>query len=475
MVSRPAAGSAPVRQSADKIRDRPVLHAEGGTVHKAATYRGTVSVRYEGRRIRTLPLTIEVWPFAIPRRSTIHVTNWFNNAGLVGWHQCEPWSARHWRLLDLYAKTMAAYRQDTILTPTIFSYYYFSRPLPLVDVTRKPDGSYRFNMRKLERWIELFDRRGFRLFEMCHLLDYEDIHKAPPFYVHDERRGETILYEGISSHSRVYREVVRAFLGHLCPWLEKRGLTDRFLLHIHDEPQPPIWEEYARFSKYFRRLAPRIRFIDAMGESDLITRHESQIDIPVPLTMHLESDDYYRERARAGDDPVWWYTCCGPTGKYANRFVSMPLINGRLLFWQAHEFGVAGFLHWGYNFWKYTDRPQSDFLNPCRDHTTNWSVGDTCIVYPARDWRKDQGPNSSLRYEAMRAGLQDYELLKRLSTLVGDGNQSHGTRNSAARRRGKELLKSVKRFSGSLTEFSRDSASLYRLRRKIGECISTLQ
>ena len=94
----------------------------------AGNYMGTVSVRYEGQCVCTLPLAVQVWPFAIPRRATFHVTNWFNNAGLVGWHQCEPWSARHWRLLDLYAKTMAAYRQDTILTPTIFSYYYHSRP-----------------------------------------------------------------------------------------------------------------------------------------------------------------------------------------------------------------------------------------------------------------------------------------------------------------------------------------------------------
>jgi hypothetical protein len=247
-----------------------------------------------------------------------------------------------------------------------------------------------------------------------------------------------------------------------------------------------VWAHYAKLSRFYHDHAPKLRHIDAISASELITGFGADIDIPVPCTPHLgDPDGYYLNRAREGRQPVWWYTCCGPAGRYANRFVYMPLINTRMIHWQSYAFGISGYLHWGYNFWHRVGQNASGWpgingyadytlVNPYREHCPLWPVGDCCIVYPDPRWWEDHGPISSLRYEAMRAGLQDYELLRMLDGLVAQGGQRKGAAAEAAAR-GRRLLKAIRGpIAGSLTEFTRDKDKLLRARQAVGDCIAEL-
>jgi len=70
------------------------------------------------------------------------------------------------------------------------------------------------------------------------------------------------------------------------------------------------------------------------------------------------------------------------------------------------KYGVTGYLHWGLNYW------HGDALS---DLEPDWGggsylpPGDSHIVYPG-----SRGPLSSIRFEALRDGVEDYELLKML-------------------------------------------------------------
>ncbi len=107
-------------------------------------------------------------------------------------------------------------------------------------------------------------------------------------------------------------------------------------------------------------------------------------------------------------DKIWCYTCCFPGGYHANRLLDMPLLRTRLLHWGNYLYDLVGFLHWGLNHYRddqdpfeqttvLNGGPGSPFLPP----------GDTHIIYPGPD-----GPWSSARFEAMGAGIEDYELLR---------------------------------------------------------------
>lgn len=128
------------------------------------------------------------------------------------------------------------------------------------------------------------------------------------------------------------------------------------------------------------------------------------IDIWVPILQSLHKNwDFFAERKKAGDR-VWFYTCLHPDGEYANRFVELPLIKTRLLHWINFRYGIEGYLHWGFNFW----RPYPWENAGSRD----LPGGDTHIVYPSK-----AGPGiiESIRWEAMRDGIEDHELLSQLA------------------------------------------------------------
>jgi hypothetical protein len=231
-------------------------------------------------------------------------------------------------------------------------------------------------------------------------------------------------------------------------------------------------------SAFFRQHAPKLKQIDAISQSDLITRFGADLDIPVPLTPHLKDDAYYQQRAKVGQQALWWYTCCAPVAPYANRFVALPLLATRMLSWQAFTFGIGGYLHWGYNYWHRAMQHESGWpgvsvyadgtlVNPYREHAACWPVGDAAIVYPHPRWWEDHGPISSLRYEAHRAGLQDYEMLRMLQAVA------ERPKTPAIGAQARKLLARVRGpVAGSLTEFTRDSALLLRLRRAIGACLA---
>ena len=114
------------------------------------------------------------------------------------------------------------------------------------------------------------------------------------------------------------------------------------------------------------------------------------------------------EAHRSRGDTLWFYTCCNPTGFYLNRLIDNELLRTRLLHWGNWRYRLDGFLHWGLN---QVIEIQDPFENTTPPHgpyrNFHLPPGDSHIVYPG-----DDGPWSSVRFEAMAAGIEDYELLR---------------------------------------------------------------
>ncbi len=68
-----------------------------------------------------------------------------------------------------------------------------------------------------------------------------------------------------------------------------------------------------------------------------------------------------------------------------------------MLPWLALQGGFDGFLRWSYNDW-----PDDPYQHP---EFGSWPTGDVFLVYPG-----EHGPVSSLRWEQLREGIQDYTL-----------------------------------------------------------------
>ncbi len=101
-----------------------------------------------------------------------------------------------------------------------------------------------------------------------------------------------------------------------------------------------------------------------------------------------------------------YYTCC--VERFPNTFTFSPPAESTWLSWHAANKGYDGYLRWAYNCWPSQPLQDSRF--------GRWSAGDTYFVYP--------GYRSSIRFERLKEGIQDYEKIRLLKEEFRSKNQS---------------------------------------------------
>jgi hypothetical protein len=331
-------------------------------------------------------ITLHIHEARVPEKGHLRVTNWFNTGRMAYQHKVEPWSEEHWKMLHLYAKMMRRGRQTDFI--------------PIKPEVKKAAGGsgWNFDFSKTERMIRMFLDEGFTHIELPHVFGHDRRKEAVSRFVITVDGNP---YPGTSHEAYEY-------LSHYLPaWakmLKRNGWYDRAIQHIVDEPPPAEFDNYRIMAGTVRKFLPGVPLIDALGDPDL----DGAVDIWVPVSKSYEEKRDGFEAHRERGDTLWFYTCCNPTGFYLNRLIDNELLRTRLLHWGNWRYRLDGFLHWGLN---QVIEIQDPFENTCPPHgpyhNFHLPPGDSHIVYPG-----DDGPWSSVRFEAMAAGIEDYELLR---------------------------------------------------------------
>jgi hypothetical protein len=109
-----------------------------------------------------------------------------------------------------------------------------------------------------------------------------------------------------------------------------------------------------------------------------------------------------------------------------------------------------------------------------------WGNGDGRFIYPPLDaqvpgYAGDQTvfaePVSSIRWEMLREGIEDYEMLYRLRELIAVHRSSLSTSELA---RYESLIRVPKEITEDMTTFTVDSTPIYERRAAIAEAIEQL-
>jgi hypothetical protein len=376
-------------------------------------YRGGVHVVTSQGSAR-VPLRVEVLPFALPDQLPLYVTNWFNVGNIARFHNQSAWSEDFWRTLRLYAKEMHRAHQNVVLTP-----------LDLVKIWREEDGSLTFDYADFDRWVTLFEEEGVaERIELSHLGgrttgEWEcKTFSIAPRPATDRQSGQT-FHVGIEQ-----------FLPDLQRHLEEKGWLQKTTLHIGDEPIPVNVASWREQSARAHRAAPKLKRIDAIHvPPSEIAEH---LEVLVPQLNYFEQWLPQFKDAQSRGWELWFYIAWVPQGKFTNRLIDLACIKTRLIHWINFLHGATGYLHWGLNFW-------TDFKD------MGFAPGDNWIIYPGK-W----GPRSSLRWEAMRDGLEDFAYFHLLAQRSPE--------------RARELLRQVMR---SATDYDKDPEKLEQVRREV--------
>ena len=370
---------------------------------KPGTYRGELAIQAGTARVAAGSFQVQVADAAVPARQTLRVTNWFNTSPehFANFYTLSGSADddRYWTLLANIAAVMAAHRQNVILTPVM------ELTTPRVEGT-----NLTYDFSRLDRWVETFEKAGIPIIEGGHLLSRVSGYQTPirvPAYVIENGKPVVAKLTADDPRAEAY---LHSYLSALYAHLQARGWTKRYLQHIHDEPHGDERPIYNRFAKLIRGELPGVPTVDAVSLDQDLSFFAEVADIWVPVLGSFDNQmDKIRAHTSAGGQ-AWFYTCIFPQGRYLNRFTDLPLIKTRLLHWLNFRYGFSGFLHWGGNYWS---REPFDNVQPViNDGLTLLPAGDNAIVYP---WPEKYSVHSSIRLEAMREGIEDYELLVALS------------------------------------------------------------
>ncbi len=323
---------------------------------------------------------IEVHSAVVPPigKNTMCYTCWFSEKNMLWGTNDSLWSPAFWKILGRYAGLMAQGRQNT-----------FRLPLN-IDTARS--GHPVLDTARMRQTISIFEKYGFYYVE------------GGPFLRADGNHLVTL--DGFPVQSKRGTAEVKSILDQLGKFIEGEHLENRWFQHIQDEPGQDLDSDYIFVARLIHQRLPGVRVLEAGDNRDLV----GAIDIWCPTDdQYQEHKNFYTERQRKGDE-CWVYTCLTPTGPWINRLMDMERLRPVYIGWGAALFGTSGFLHWGFNQYYADPFKQSVVDHPDAPHTNNQlPAGDPYIVYPGPG-----EPWPSVRFEAMRIGLEDRELLRQL-------------------------------------------------------------
>lgn len=124
------------------------------------------------------------------------------------------------------------------------------------------------------------------------------------------------------------------------------------------------------------------------------------------------------QQQKAEGDKLLWYVCCEPLEPYCNFQLSFSGLANRALFWQQKALGIDGILYWQTNYWR--NNPEYS-LTTAYAYKAGWTdhifYGDGQLVYPGELLGFD-GPIGSVRLENIRDGLDDFDYLTLAEQLL---------------------------------------------------------
>ncbi len=402
----------------------------------------TKAVVTVGDQKAILPLILQVFPATVPFQGKLLVTNWFSvRPKELGFGDAPVGSKAWFASANLLFDCMWAHRLNMFWTPL--------RP-PWITPVATADGKLGFDFSLFDRWVEAFShaRGGTRKTyiegqPIASRSGYNGHVKARVWRLIDGKPHEEL----VEADDPIARAGYRVFLTALRDHLKEKGWLDRFRIHITDEPHGHQLKPYAVLAGYVHEFAPEFPIMEALDVHDDFAFFEKNCDVWVPqLGRFDKSLDRMLERLKHGKE-VWIYTCLFPTGAYPNRFVDYPLIKTRILHWINFRWGFTGYLHWGFNQWRGGDPYKQ--LEPAHGGSSYLPPGDAWIVYPGKKQVVE-----SIRLEAMRDGIEDFELL----TLLAKKNPG----------KAREIAqKAVRTF----TDYVRDIKQFRMLRRSLLEAL----
>ena len=354
--------------------------------------KGTLALRVNGVPL-SMPIGLTIDPETLPppREWKCHLDIWQHPDAVAQWHDVPVWSDAHFALMRPYMERLADAGQKTI-TATLIDEAWDRQTYgafgPMVRVTKRADGSWAYDFSVFDRWVSFMS-------EEIGLADatvscYGLLPWSLTFAYHDEAQGRTVaprLTPGSPDYEAFWGPYLEALVAHV----REKGWEDRVRLAMDERPDAL----FRPTLEVVRRHAPSLKIVAACDAPSAITADFDDCSYGLNICERLVP--LAKER-RAQGKLTTFYVCCAQPRP--NTFAHSALAEAEWLLPAAAHYGLDGFLRWAYQSW-----PENPFMS--QDYRpANWPAADTSLVYP--------GNRSSLRWEALRNGVETFEKIRLL-------------------------------------------------------------
>lgn len=357
---------------------------------KPGAYTATLSLvdAANGGKVASLALTVDVSDRTLPapKDYVFYLDLWQQPYAISRYYGVEPWSKEHLELLEPYTRMLARAGQKTV-TAILFYEPWGEQSNdkfePMVQTTRRADGTWSYDYTVFDRYVEHMAKNGIDANISCFTM----VPWEMKFRYLDEPTGELRFLEA-PTDSKEYAELWTSFLQSLYKHLDQKGWRDKTMIVMDERGLPQMLDAY----RVAHEAVPDIKMSLAGSY------HKELVDSLESYTL-IKGDFFPADVMKRRHDRgliTLMYTCCATSAP--SQFSNSAPADGAYLPVYATATGHDGYLHWSFSNW--TDNPLTD----TRFHM--FAPGDTYFVYP--DGR------SSIRYERMLEGIELSEKIRLL-------------------------------------------------------------
>ena len=351
---------------------------------KQGDYVATVTVKAD--KTYQLKLNVKVLERTLPTPSqwSFNLDFWQHPAAVARVHNIELWSDAHFDLMRKYYTMLADAGQKNITASIVdepWGHQTYDDYPSLVKWTKKKDGSWIYDYSLFDKYISFVMSCGINQRINC----YSMVPWKIAFQYYDENLGKNTTFTGAigsDEYNVFWTSMLKDFTKHL----KQKGWFSITAIAMDERPMPAM-----------QSVIKLLKQIDPEWKITLAGEYHPEIEQDIfdycIASYHSFPDAILKKRQQQGKLSTW-YTCC--TEKYPNGFTFSPAAEHVWLGWYTAAKNMDGYLRWAYNSWPKEPLKDSRF--------TAWPAGDTFQVYP--------GPLSSIRFEKLIEGIQDFEKIK---------------------------------------------------------------
>lgn len=373
-------------------------------------YRGKLVIHTDQYQEVALNLAVNVLAPVLPapENYSFFLDLWFNPNAIAVANELKPWSEEHWAQIELYLKDLASRGAKTVTTlivPDPWTIGWIDGRhsqtgigyLSMVNWLRDSSGQWSFDYSIFDRFVETCFSHGInRRIDAFTLTPFDHQGSWQIHFQHKEDHSVDTLF--FAPADAEYKKIWKVFLSDFEKHLTEKGWLNKTYLSFDESPREIIEGildvvsgSAPVFLKQFS-IAGKMNTESLAGSLAIYYSH-----LPECLVEGEESSMILEKRRNNPDKITTYYLCGDPA--HPNTFTYSPAIEARMIPWLAAHYGLDGYLRWAYNSWSDKD--------PYNKPVFNFIQGDDYYIYPG-----ENGPVSSIRWELLKEGIEDFELLK---------------------------------------------------------------